>query len=285
MRLPLLLRTPPLLVARAPGRARAWAHRQGYLQVARQFHNDNDDVARPFSASASTSTSAPHPAFVWHNNATSDDYHRISEDLSYFPRFLSDTQQRILLNAALDRLDRTSSYASRRKRLRLLKSTETDVDTSLSHIVDVGNFLPDEYYDFEQVSFTPYRPSALTPYRPPNASLSQDHFDRVIVKFREARITLEQWPDKENVLPILTQITSLLPPVPLQTHVLHLATKGHILPHIDNLQASGSFILGVSLGAPRILRLEKVVPSPSQHPDLVPLCDLLLEPGSIYIQK
>ena len=113
----------------------------------------------------------------------------------------------------------------------------------------------------------------------------QGHFDRVIVKFREARITQEQWPNKEKVLPILTQITSLLPPVPLQTHILHLATKGYILPHVDNLQASGSFILGVSLGAPRILRLEKVVPNPSQDANLIRLCDLLLEPGSVYIQK
>ena len=156
MRLPLLLRQPQLRVARASGRA----YRQGHLRLARQFHDDNDDLAR------SSSASAPHPAFVWHNNATDDDYHRISEDLSYFPCLLSDTQQRILLNAALDRLDRTGSYASRRKRLRLLKSTdtETDVDSSLRRNVDVGNFLPDEYYDFEQVSFTPYRPSFLTPY-------------------------------------------------------------------------------------------------------------------------
>lgn len=99
------------------------------------------------SSPAASPSAAP---FVWHNNATSDDHHRISENLSYFPRFLSDTQQRTLLNAALERLDYIGSYASRRKRLRLLKSTidtdtDTNADTSLS-------FLPDEYYDFEPVS-------------------------------------------------------------------------------------------------------------------------------------
>jgi alkylated DNA repair protein alkB family protein 7 len=245
---------------------------------------------------------AVHPPFVWHDiNATSDDHSRISEDFLYFPRLLSDTDQHTLLNAALERLDHIGSgsgsgsglgsHSSRRrrqKRLHALRSTSTD--TSLSR--NLGPFLPDEYYDFEQVSRSavPYRPhlvslSSLRHYPTPSHSTSQGHFDQVIVKFRETRITQEQWPDKENVLPILSQITSLLPPVPLQTHILHLATEGHILPHVDNVQASGSFILGVSLGAPRILRLEKVDPNPSQHANDIRVCDLLLEPGSLYIQK
>jgi len=73
--------------------------------------------------------------------------------------------------------------------------------------------------------------------------------------------------------------------VPLQVHILHLATDGYILPHVDNIQASGSFILGVSLGAPRILHLEEVNANPSQDANHVPACDLLLEPGSVYVQR
>ena len=118
------------------------------------------------SSAASASALAPAAPFVWHNNATSDDHHRISENLSYFPRFLSDTQQRTLLNAALERLDYIGSYASRRKRLRLLKSTiDTDTDTNANTSL---SFLPDEYYDFEQVS-QPH------PYRPFPPSLSLTH--------------------------------------------------------------------------------------------------------------
>ena len=244
----------------------------------------------PFHAYASQSrrnppSSAPHPPFVWYN-PTSDDQRRVSQDFSYFPRLLSDPQQRTLLTAALGRLDhvRSHAHASRRKRNRLLKSpNDNDSNTSLSRHVTPASFtfLPDEFYDFEQVSNLLRRLAAIPiPLIP-----AQGHFDQVIVKFREARVAQEQWPDQENVLPILNQITSLLPPVPLQTHILHLATDGHILPHVDNLQASGSFVLGVSLGAPRILRLHKPNPDPSQNAKPILVCDLLLEPGSVYIQK
>jgi hypothetical protein len=120
---------------------------------------------------------------VWHN-ATPEDRRRISADFSYFPRFLSDRQQHILLNAALGRLDHVGSHwgshASRRKRKRLLLSllrstgstddTDTDTDTSLSPTLGVGagegagtpTFLPDEYYDFEQVSSPQSRVLALS---------------------------------------------------------------------------------------------------------------------------
>jgi len=123
---------------RGRGRGRGWG------QVERQLH----DVA---SSSAAASAVSAHNPFVWYNTTTSDDHHRISKDLSYFPRVLSDTQQRTLLNAALERLDHIGSYASRRKRLRFLKlTTDTDTDTGASL-----SFLPDEAYDFEQVSLSP----------------------------------------------------------------------------------------------------------------------------------
>jgi hypothetical protein len=75
---------------------------------------------------------------------------------------------------------------------------------------------------------------------------------------------------------ILDKIQQLLPRMSLQTHVLHLATDGEILPHVDNLDASGSIILGVSLGSPRLLRLEIDSGEVYEH---------LLEPGSCYIQR
>jgi len=141
MRLPINPLTSPRLLSIAKPNSSSIIH-------ARQSHN----------AAAQPSSVTHHP-FVWHN-ATSDDQRRISEDLSYFPRLLSGDQQRTLLSAALGRLDDVgSSHASRRKRIRrLLRST----DTSLSQN-GPGTFLPDEYYDFEQVRCHPYRLSLPPP--------------------------------------------------------------------------------------------------------------------------
>ena len=68
-----------------------------------------------------------------------------------------------------------------------------------------------------------------------------------------------------------------------QTHILHLASDGEILPHVDNIGASGSWILGVSLGSERILRMEPV----EDDVDGIPSCpfDISLPSGSVYIQR
>lgn len=114
----------------------------------------------------------------------------------------------------------------------------------------------------------------------PNLRLqTQGHFDGVIRKFREARITDSQWSriGDTHLDNILGKLRSLFPnPVPLQFQVLHLASEGEILPHVDNVDASGSVIMGVSLGSSRILRLEDENGSHWEQ---------LLEPGSCYIQR
>lgn len=68
-----------------------------------------------------------------------------------------------------------------------------------------------------------------------------------------------------------------LPPVGTSTHVLHLAPHGDILPHVDNLEASGSVIVGVSLGAERTLRLKEK--------DGERGWDVRLPSGSLYLQR
>ena len=68
-----------------------------------------------------------------------------------------------------------------------------------------------------------------------------------------------------------------------QTHLLHLATDGEIRPHVDNTDASGSWILGVSLGSNRVLRMESVESDSdcsARH-----TFDLTLPSGSVYIQR
>jgi alkylated DNA repair protein alkB family protein 7 len=66
-----------------------------------------------------------------------------------------------------------------------------------------------------------------------------------------------------------------LPPEGSSTHALHLAPEGAILAHVDNLDASGGTIVGASLGAARILRLDRDGAG----------FDVLLPSGSVYMQK
>lgn len=73
-------------------------------------------------------------------------------------------------------------------------------------------------------------------------------------------------------------------PLGIITHVLHLAPDGCILPHVDNVDASGGMILGVSLGAERILRLEEA--SEGQEGKTGNKgWEVLLKSGSVYVQK
>ena len=59
------------------------------------------------------------------------------------------------------------------------------------------------------------------------------------------------------------------------THLLHLAPEGRIDAHVDNISASGRMIVGVSLGAERVMRLEKQGAG----------FDVLLPSGSVYFQQ
>ena len=68
-----------------------------------------------------------------------------------------------------------------------------------------------------------------------------------------------------------------------QTHLLHLASNGEIHPHVDNIGASGCWILGVSLGSERTLRMESVEGGIDGIPQ--PTFDVSLSSGSVYIQK
>lgn len=87
------------------------------------------------------------------------------------------------------------------------------------------------------------------------------------------------WPDGvEGLSSVLERLHTLCPTQNIQTHLLHLATHGYILPHIDNVQASGTWILGVSLGNERILHLDSAGGNPSSF-------DVPLPSGSVYIQR
>lgn len=94
------------------------------------------------------------------------------------------------------------------------------------------------------------------------------------------------WDEEKDPLfmSALARLETLYPNVrSTQTHLLHLASDGEIRPHVDNPDASGSWILGVSLGSDRVLRMNSVEANPdcsARH-----TFDITLPSGSVYIQR
>ncbi|KNZ74786.1 putative alpha-ketoglutarate-dependent dioxygenase ABH7 [Termitomyces sp. J132] len=171
-------------------------------------------------------------------------------NLTLWPRFFAPHEQRILLTAALQKLDHMETRLAR-QRMKRYTMTMPQTETSVLH----EHFLPDEYYDFQE-----------------------GHFDGVIHHYREMH--LNSWPEHEvaGLSPILRDLYNICPTNEVQTHLLHLASYGEILPHVDNTSASGSWIMGVSLGGERILRME----GSNGNDDSF---DVPLPSGSVYLQS
>src|SRR5882724_2218505 len=183
----------------------------------------------------------------------------LPRDFQFFPMFLTRQEQHILLSSALRKLDGIGSREARRKRKG--KAVYDDESRAVSDL-----FLPDEYYEFQEVNF------CFAVHLEYLSRESQGHYDRVIKHFREAHIT--SWPSNSALDHVLLRLRSLLPYGDIQTHLLHLASNGEILPHVDNVEASGSWIAAVSVGGERILKME----GPK-------IFEILLPSGSAYIQK
>lgn len=110
-------------------------------------------------------------------------------------------------------------------------------------------------------------------------NVKQGHYDGVIKNYRETHVT--SWPDDTPELSqLLNRIGNFHPLEVTQTHLLHLASDGEIQPHVDHLTAFGAWIASVSLGADRILRLEKLGSEDRSTP-----FDIILPSGSVYVQK
>lgn len=138
----------------------------------------------------------------------------------------------------------------------------------------------------------------------------QGHYDSVIHHYRESLLSTLPLSPHPLLVPALRRIYSLffsslpplphpaaqethpaaqethpsLPPAGTLTHILHLAPMGAILPHVDNLEASGRVILGVSLGAERTLRLRRKFGDGEQGTEGEGW-DVRLGSGSVYIQR
>ncbi|KAI0797628.1 hypothetical protein C8Q75DRAFT_11364 [Abortiporus biennis] len=191
----------------------------------------------------------PKHSFLFSSRATQLANH---PDFTFFPEFLSIPEQRILLAASLQKLDATESRQFRRRRKDY--TSQHPLQSSRNSPTIQSIFFPDECYDF-----------------------SEGHYDGVIKRYREMHVS--SWPEGvPGLKEILDKIHAVHPTEPSQTHLLHLASDGEIFPHVDNLGASGSWILGVSLGGERLLRVENVEDPSNTY-------ELMLPSGSLYIQK
>ena len=171
------------------------------------------------------------------------------------PEFLNVDEQRTLLKACLEKLDATDMRATRKLRRQYLAS-----QPPTNEHAQIGSlFVPDEHYEFQQ-----------------------GHMDGVIRRYREMHVS--SWPSSEELKQVIERVSTLLPEGALQsgiqTHILHLASDGYIDPHIDNIESSGSWILGVSLGDARDLVLET-----QGQGDPCERHRITLPSGSVYLQK
>lgn len=202
---------------------------------------------------------------------TLSSYHGLGDDFALHLNVFDEEEQKILLGASLSKLDRAEDR-NHRKRRKCFEATRAE---KLSEHPGVkGLFLPDQYYDFQKVACSNYIDvvaMVLTPY-------DQGHYDGVIKNYREMHVSA--WPEDEPRLSqLLNRLRRFHSEEPIQYHVLHLASDGEIHPHVDHLDAFGSWIVGVSLGFDRILRLEK------ETSDRKFVHDVILPSGSVYVQK
>ncbi|KZO98653.1 hypothetical protein CALVIDRAFT_512091 [Calocera viscosa TUFC12733] len=184
---------------------------------------------------------------------------RGKDDFTLVPAFLSLSEQRVLLKASLEQLDKVHGVhprlRKRRKQVAEERRFNTEFDKMYDGLWDI--FLPEDCYSWEE-----------------------GHFDSVIHHFREAPVT--SFPSEEATLcGILDRLVSLTPykREHLIMHALHLSERGYIEGHVDNLEASGNMIMGVSLGAERILKMTGVDEEKGR------CFQCLLRSGDVYITK
>jgi len=222
-----------------------------------------------------TRASSPHPALVT------------------LPSFLSASEHDLLLSHSLRLLDSPArtTVAARKKRREWLKAhpgwdAARDGMGASGGTAGAAGFLPD------------------------GATLWEEgHFDGVIKLYREMLVRDGQWGDEARegtpLAAALDKIYSLLPPPTpsspprssprpsppdhLILHLLHLSSRGSIAPHVDNLDAFGRTIAGVSLGGERVMRFKQVSdPGDNVEPVLregPSEFEVLLEAGSAYVQS
>ncbi|WWC88142.1 uncharacterized protein L201_003047 [Kwoniella dendrophila CBS 6074] len=186
------------------------------------------------------------------------------DDFLFWPNFFTNEECKVLTEMALWKLDRIDTSLKRRRKGRFTPKLDDEAENT-----DEIQKLFDREYGFEE-----------------------GHYDSVIHQYRETLLSSLPPSPSSSLTSSLIKLYSLLPDLPIDnlkqeeippkgtiTHLLHLSPKGEILPHVDNLQASGKFICGVSLGSERTLRLQ------SKDKDKKEGWDVRLGNGSVYLQR
>ncbi|KAH7889838.1 hypothetical protein F5I97DRAFT_1802403 [Phlebopus sp. FC_14] len=184
----------------------------------------------------------------------------VPDDFVLLSDFFDPHEQRILLTTALHKLDSQES-----RRIRKLQK-EYRANNPVPHSAPLESiFLPERCYSV-------YHLMGATNHL-------QGHYDNVIRDYREMHLT--SWTESEipGLTLILNRLRALYPSRHTQTHLLHLSSTGEILPHIDNISASGVWIVGASLGATRMLKMEAT--DGTIHRSF----ETLLPSGSVYLQR
>ncbi|OXG21033.1 hypothetical protein C366_01586 [Cryptococcus neoformans Tu401-1] len=195
------------------------------------------------------------------------------DDFVLYPSFLSEAEQEALVAMGLWKLGKSRGDRRARRRNTLGVGADEHRGAGLQRLFS-------GQYTFEE-----------------------GHYDSVIHHYRESLLSTLPPSPHPLLVPALRRIYSLffsslpplphpttqtthpsLPPAGTLTHILHLAPMGAILPHVDNLEASGRVILGVSLGAERTLRLRRKFGDGEQGTDGEGW-DVRLGSGSVYIQR
>jgi len=203
--------------------------------------------------------------------ATLSSNHGLGDDFALHLNVFNEEEQKILLATSLSKLDRAEDRHHRKRR----KNFEATRGEEHSERLDVKSlFLPDQCYDFQKVTCRLNSSGVVIVLTPSD----QGHYDGVIKNYREMHVSA--WPeDQPRLSELLNRLRQFHPEESIQDHILHLASDGEIHPHVDHLEAFGSWIVGVSLGSDRILRLEKEVS------DRTLVHDVILPSGSVYMQK
>ncbi|KAK6907582.1 hypothetical protein I203_101580 [Kwoniella mangroviensis CBS 8507] len=214
----------------------------------------------PSSITPPLSLHSPSTLIRQHGNPSSEHSLAKPDDFLFWPDFFAFEECKTLVDMALWKLDRVDSSLKRRRRgKQSLKETQEQDDIQK---------LFDREYGFEE-----------------------GHYDSVIHHYRETLLSTLPPNPSSHLITTLSKLYGLLPDLPNSelksisippegtiTHLLHLSPKGEILPHVDNLEASGKYICGVSLGGERIMRLREKGKKEDGW-------DVRLNSGSVYLQR
>ncbi|OCF75219.1 hypothetical protein I204_04072 [Kwoniella mangroviensis CBS 8886] len=214
----------------------------------------------PSSITPPLSLHSPSTLIRPHGNPSSEHSLAKPDDFLFWPDFFSIEECKTLVDMALWKLDRVDSSLKRRRKGKQTSEPNEGADELQK--------LFDREYGFEK-----------------------GHYDSVIHHYRETLLSTLPPNPSSNLISTLSKLYTLLPEISTSmskstsippegtiTHLLHLSPKGEILPHVDNLEASGKYICGVSLGGERILRLRAKGKKEDGW-------DVRLNSGSVYLQR